>query len=49
MKKFLTFMVSILMTSCYTFGQNIDYSSQIDRLIEIKNPRSFNGVVLLQD
>ncbi|WGQ09980.1 serine hydrolase domain-containing protein [Pedobacter gandavensis] len=48
MKKVLPFLLSILMTSCYTFGQNNDYSSQIDRLIKTTHPRSFNGVVLLQ-
>ncbi|MDR7210315.1 serine hydrolase domain-containing protein [Flavobacterium piscis] len=42
------FAITILFTS-YNFGQKKDnYTTKTDRLIQAKNPRSFNGVVFIQ-
>ncbi|REA57142.1 serine hydrolase [Dyadobacter luteus] len=46
--KFPAFILSILIASFNAFGQNTDYSIQIDSLIKTTNPRNFNGVVLIQ-
>lgn len=48
MKKVLLLILSLCITSCYTFGQNADDAIQIDSLIKAKNPRKFNGVVVIQ-
>lgn len=41
--------IAIVLTSCHSFGQKKDdYQIKIDSLIQIKNPRSFNGVVFIQ-
>ncbi|RUT69561.1 class A beta-lactamase-related serine hydrolase [Flavobacterium cupreum] len=52
MKHFFTltcFVFLLFFTSCQSFGQTkADYAAKIDSLIELKNPRSFNGVVFIQ-
>lgn len=52
MKQFLKLTcitITILSSSFNSFGQNKDdYSSKIDSLLKITNPRSFNGVVFIQ-
>lgn len=41
--------VAILFISWNSFGQqDSDYTTKIDRLIQATNPRSFNGVVFIQ-
>ena len=46
--KFLPIIFSIFFFSCNLFGQQTDdYSTKIDSLIQLKNPRSFNGVILI--
>lgn len=41
--------IAITLTSCHSFGQKKDgYTAKIDSLIQITNPRSFNGVVFIQ-
>lgn len=46
--RFLTFIFSLILTSCNSYGQQKDnYSAKIDSLIQTTNPRSFNGVILI--
>ncbi len=46
--KFTLLLIGFIFSSCYSFAQeNDDYSAKIDSLIEITNPRSFNGVILI--
>ena len=41
--------ITIVLTSCSSFGQKKDdYTTKIDSLIQATNPRSFNGVVFIQ-
>lgn len=41
--------IAIVLTSCHSFGQKKDdYQIKIDSLIQITNPRSFKGVVFIQ-
>ncbi|PVX46422.1 CubicO group peptidase (beta-lactamase class C family) [Flavobacterium sp. 103] len=41
--------IAIVLTSCSSFGQKKDdYAAKIDSLIQKTNPRSFNGVVFIQ-
>jgi CubicO group peptidase (beta-lactamase class C family) len=47
--KLVSFVILILLTSCKTDAQQKDdYSSKIDSLIKSANPRTFNGVVYIQ-
>lgn len=46
--KFILSIVSILFFNCNLFGQQTDvYSKKNDSLIQLKNPRIFNGVILI--
>lgn len=46
--RLLTIFLATLLISCSSYGQEIDdYSSKIDSLIKMTNPRSFNGVILI--
>lgn len=47
--KLVGFVVAILLTSCKAEAQQKDdYSDKIDSLIKGKTPRTFNGVVFIQ-
>lgn len=41
--------IAITLISCHSFGQKKDgYAAKIDSLIQVTNPRNFNGVVFIQ-
>lgn len=46
--KFLPFIFSVLFASYKLYGQQTDnYSAKIDSLIQLTDPRNFNGVILI--
>lgn len=48
MKKALIFTLVSVMINLSSFGQKVNYATQIDQLIKKTNPRSFNGVIVIQ-